>query len=250
MIDPSSTSNGSIIGTSTGSINFWYGSTNYNKVYAKSFSIGSDSIIKRNIETLSPGALQKVLNLRPISFEYKNETKALAKNNLKKIGLVAQEVEVIVPEAVSFSEIGGIKMLDYDMLIPVLIKAIQEQQSTIENLKTEITKLKSDKGNLKSSSNSLDVEQNIATNIATLEQNSPNPFSQSTEIKYFLPESTLRAFLYIYDMNGSQIKSIPIIQKGKGSITISGSELHPGMYLYTLIADSKEIDTKRMILTQ
>jgi len=34
------------------------------------------------------------------------------------------------------------------------------------------------------------------------------------------------------------------------SITIKGSELNPGMYLYTLIVDGKEVDTKRMILTE
>jgi len=51
-------------------------------------------------------------------------------------------------------------------------------------------------------------------------------------------------------MNGVQIKSKPISNKGIGSIVIDASELRPGMYLYTLIIDDKEIDTKRMILTQ
>jgi hypothetical protein len=51
-------------------------------------------------------------------------------------------------------------------------------------------------------------------------------------------------------MSGSPVKTISIIQKGKGSIIINGAELNPGMYLYTLIADGKEVDTKRMILTE
>lgn len=51
-------------------------------------------------------------------------------------------------------------------------------------------------------------------------------------------------------MNGTQLKNYSITQRGKGSITIQGSEFTAGMYLYALIADGKVIDTKRMILTK
>ena len=50
-------------------------------------------------------------------------------------------------------------------------------------------------------------------------------------------------------MQGSQIKSYEIHERGNSSITIHGSELEPGMYLYTLVVDGQETDTKRMILT-
>ena len=56
--------------------------------------------------------------------------------------------------------------------------------------------------------------------------------------------------MYIYDMQGSQIKNISDLVKGEGAVTIEGHELSAGMYIYTLIADGKEIDTKRMILTK
>jgi hypothetical protein len=238
------------IGASTDIINFWYSSsTGFNRLYAQSYSTASDSTIKKNIESLSPGALYKVLSLRPVSFEYKNEFNSVNDAKLKKIGLIAQEVEAIIPEAVSFSEVGNAKMIDYDMFIPVLIKAIQEQQSTIESLQAEIINLKSGTVNLKSATISTDVKQNVISDISTLEQNAPNPYSQTTEIKYYLPEAS-RATLFIYNMNGLQIKSIQITQMGKGSVTINGSELSPGMYLYTLIADGKEVATKHMILTE
>jgi hypothetical protein len=51
-------------------------------------------------------------------------------------------------------------------------------------------------------------------------------------------------------MNGVQLKSYSIPEKGKGNITIQGAEFSAGMYLYALIADGKVIDTKRMILTK
>jgi hypothetical protein len=50
-------------------------------------------------------------------------------------------------------------------------------------------------------------------------------------------------------MNGVEIKSYNITQKGKGSLTIDGYSLATGMYLYTLICDGREIATKKMILT-
>lgn len=51
-------------------------------------------------------------------------------------------------------------------------------------------------------------------------------------------------------MNGVQLKSYPITERGKGNVIIQGSELIAGMYLYALIADGEVIDTKRMILTK
>jgi len=51
-------------------------------------------------------------------------------------------------------------------------------------------------------------------------------------------------------MNGGLIKTIPINGNGNQAITVSGSSLTAGMYYYALIVDGKEIDTKKMILTQ
>ena len=51
-------------------------------------------------------------------------------------------------------------------------------------------------------------------------------------------------------MQGTQIKKLQINNRENISISIQGSELKAGMYMYSLIIDSKEIDTKRMILTE
>ena len=95
------------------------------------------------------------------------------------------------------------------------------------------------------------IGENIPANKgAVLYQNAPNPFSQDTEIKFYIPENVKVAQLCIYNMQGTQIKQILITQRGEGLRWISGSELSAGMYLYALIADGKEVDTKRMILTK
>lgn len=82
-----------------------------------------------------------------------------------------------------------------------------------------------------------------------LAQNSPNPFNESTRIAYYLAKITNKAMINVYDLNGLQIKTISINQTGSGSVTINASELRPGIYIYSLITDGVEVDSKRMILT-
>jgi hypothetical protein len=89
-----------------------------------------------------------------------------------------------------------------------------------------------------------------ATDIISLGQNSPNPFSENTAIEVNIPESVRTAALFIYDMSGKQVDKISIADRGKLSISVSATGLHEGMFLYSLIADGKVIDTRKMILTK
>jgi hypothetical protein len=90
--------------------------------------------------------------------------------------------------------------------------------------------------------------ENVGQSI--LYQNTPNPFLNETEINYFINSSIRTAKLLILNMQGTLIKQVDINNKGMGNITIKASELNAGMYLYTLICDGQEVDTKRMILTE
>jgi len=83
-----------------------------------------------------------------------------------------------------------------------------------------------------------------------LYQNTPNPFSSNTEITCHLPETAQQAAIYIYNLQGAELKAYPLIQTGLNTITVYGSELPAGMYLYTLVVNSEIMDTKRMILTK
>lgn len=51
-------------------------------------------------------------------------------------------------------------------------------------------------------------------------------------------------------MRGEQIKQIAVNERGNTSVSIEVHTLKAGMYLYTLITDGKEVDTKKMILTK
>jgi hypothetical protein len=90
----------------------------------------------------------------------------------------------------------------------------------------------------------------ISAETATLFQNTPNPFSQATEIGYFIPETVNSANIYIYDVNGVQQKNISIAERGNGVTVLQATALQAGIYFYTLICDGKPVDTKQMILTR
>ncbi len=190
------------------------------------------------------------------------ETKNQTKKEFKEIGFLAQEMQEVFPELVVEGK-EGILSINYIGLIPVIIEALKEQKLTIDEqkeliqeLQKEIQASKNKSGNRIGNSTigneTGDASSNPESTVsaAKLEQNNPNPFNQTTKIGYFVPEQSFSANLYIYDMNGTQKEVFPINQKGQGSITINSSKLSPGMYLYTLIVDGKEVDTKRMILTQ
>ena len=64
-----------------------------------------------------------------------------------------------------------------------------------------------------------------------------------------IPESVASAFICVYDLNGNQKLRKDISARGETTVSIEGNSLNAGMYIYTLVADGEEVDSKRMILT-
>ena len=89
------------------------------------YSTSSDARLK-NVLGEAKG-LEIVNKLNPVNFEWKESKKI-------QDGLIAQEVEELIPHAVAVSEEGHYSM-DYSQVVTPLIKAIQEQQKEIEELK-------------------------------------------------------------------------------------------------------------------
>ena len=145
----------------------------------------------------------------------------------------------IYPELV-FEDSQGYLSVNYIGLIPVLVEVIKEQQSHIEQMDKRINALEG-KGFEKAST--------VVTSTAKLYQNVPNPFTNNTEIRFYIPDEAGRAGIYIYDMVGSQIMKIDVTSRGYSSITVHGNQLKAGMYMYSLLVNGREVDTKRMILT-
>jgi len=246
--------------------------------------LGSDERMKENINDLS-GSLDMVNLLHPVSYRLKEtpQTQTIPEKMLKGLdnetitkmqadmekqakvdkpllkrdiyGFLAQDLQKVCPNLVYENEDTGLLSVDYIGIIPILVNAIKEQQNQIETLLSEMTILKdgfNSGASLRSAANETGTTGMIdpAVDQCKLYQNIPNPFKQNTQIKYYIPESVRIAQLCIYNLQGTQIKQIMITQRGEGSQWISGSELSAGIYLYALVVDGKEVETKRMVLTK
>jgi hypothetical protein len=127
------------------------------KVYSTGGYQPSDEKLKKDLAVLD-GALDKVMKLKPVTYHFNTQTYAKMGLPLEKQnGLIAQDVETVFPELVCETVIPSenketnayrptepekIKAVNYTALIPILTKAIQEQQTHIETLEKEIKQLK------------------------------------------------------------------------------------------------------------
>jgi trimeric autotransporter adhesin len=95
--------------------------------------------------------------------------------------------------------------------------------------------------------NAVRFNSNMLGNINDL-SNYPNPFNQETNISFHLSESTQKAFIIIYDSMGKEIKRIKISERGNSEIVLDASQFLPGTYTYSLVADSKIINSSKMVI--
>ena len=219
---------------------------------------GGDNSQRTNVQNLSetiPNTLEIVLGLNPVQYNianriigeyddgspmymYQGDEETFTHTHF---GFVAEEFQDVLPNLiyhVSDSQLG----ISITELIPVLVTAIQE-------LKAELKETRKAAGI--GEENVTPVEAVAMRGLKTeLYQNTPNPFTENTVIPCTVAEDVTNAMIYIYDLSGKQIDQYPVEGRGKTSVTITGRSLEAGMYLYSLIADSKVIDTKRMILTK
>lgn len=116
------------------------------------YATWSDDRIKLNEQQLEYG-LAQIMALKPKRYDYAEwefdpateEIIIHPEKTRNEIGLVAQEVQQVIPEAVGIPENENRELwtLSYDTVIPVLVKAIQEQQTQIEALKQKNQALES-----------------------------------------------------------------------------------------------------------
>jgi hypothetical protein len=100
-----------------------------------SWTTNSDARLKTNVQNIGYG-IDAVLALSPKEYEYKID------EGKKCLGFIAQDVVAIIPELVDVPEDSSEMMgIEYQGFIPVLVKAIQEQQTLITQLTARITAL-------------------------------------------------------------------------------------------------------------
>jgi hypothetical protein len=152
-------------------------------------------------------------------------------------------------------EVMNIKGVNYEELIPILIKGMQEQDKVIHDQGTKIEELtqlvqKLQGSPISSSTHSNDAVSSASLSSASLSQNVPNPLTNSTSIGYTLPVGISKAVLTITDSNGSTVKQISINGGGKGAVSIETSTLSAGTYYYSLIVNGKPIETRTMVIAR
>lgn len=255
------------------------------------FDNSSDRKLKRNIKTYN-NALQQIMLLQPKTYQY--QTDKFPSMNLAKgeqFGFIAQEIQEVLPQLVKTNvhttadkSIKKIEYLgvNYMGLIPVLTKAMQEQQnlitekeSQIEVLQNQMTEKESQIEALENqtaeqdarlekleklllsgantgaqNSNITTPQQQIILTAPSLQQNQPNPFNGQTTIPYFLPKNTKNAQLQISDIKGKVLKVEKINGTGHGQINLDAKVMPHGTYTYSLVVDGQLVETKRMILVK
>ncbi len=107
-------------------------------VEAPTYTSTSSKRFKKKIKNLKNG-LETVSKLRPVVFDWKTKD---IKND---IGLIAEEVNEVIPNLVGLNSKGEIVGIDYGKLTPILIQAIKELSAEINALKIKINHARSDK---------------------------------------------------------------------------------------------------------
>jgi hypothetical protein len=103
-----------------------------NATFSGTVTANSDERLKENVVGIS-NALSKVLSLRGVEFNRIGQTD-------REIGVIAQEVEKVLPELVH-EGVDGVKSVAYQNMVAVLIEAIKEQQAQIDELKARLDNL-------------------------------------------------------------------------------------------------------------
>ena len=248
-----------------GSSNSGYAGYFAGNVYATGTYQGSDRKLKKNIEDLS-SAMDIINKLQPRSYEYRQDGnyKLMHLPTGKRYGLIAQELEEVLPNLVKVSSFDtrmedGVKPIDsknvdakketvqsetiefkavnYTELIPILVKGMQEQQKEIETLKAEVSRLRQNNGNVTS-----------VTGAGSLGQATPNPVRGNTRISYSLPQGAVRGQLLLTDAAGKALKAVTLTTSGV--IDLNTASLPSGTYNYTLMADGKLLDTKKLTVVR
>lgn len=222
------------------------------------FYSNSDSRFKKNIRNIT-SPLATILKLHGKSFEYNRENFP-EKNFDSRVafGFIAQELKDVLPELVK-EDNKGFLSVNYTGIIPYLIEALKEEHAHVESQEIVIKELshkindfqsqltyccKTEKGKL------ADTDNFITGSESKLFQNIPNPFKEGTTIEYYIAPGAGESQIFIFDMQGNLLLTYSDLNPGSGTLRIAGNNLNAGMFMYSLVVDGTEVNSKRMILTK
>ena len=256
-------------------------------VYVSSMYQSSDKNLKQNVQEFSD-AMSLINKLKPRNYEFKTDEKlkVLHLPKGKHYGLIAQDVAEVLPGLVAdvchnltipkleeqtthaaqsgktsdegsqkhsvekaAPEMLTTKAVNYTELIPIMIKGMQEQEAEIKAKDEKIADLEA---RLQKVEVVLNRNSNTVTSVsgAYLDQNTPNPASGITVIRYHIPATATTAYISITDAKGAIIKTISLNNRGTGQVNLNTSVLAAGNYNYTLWVDGNLSNTKRLLIAR
>ena len=157
--------------------------------------------------------------------------------------LDADKLEEVFPDLVYVNKDGS-KVINYVEMIPLLVQSINELNEKIEVLQGQ-----SSSGRAKAAVRGTTGVNGTSISQNKLYQNTPNPFKETTTIHFTLADDARDAYICFFDMTGKPVKKLPI-SSGMDSVSFRGYEIGEGMFLYSLVVNGQEVDTKRMIISR
>ena len=263
--------------------NFSYAAYFDGSIYATGIFIASDATLKKNISDVT-SAMNIINQLKPKSYNYRQDGdyKFMKLPSGQHYGLLAQDVEKILPDAIKnsgfnppginknakpgnqdyktnqsseqqkASTIINFKAVNYEEFIPIVIKGMQEQQQDINQLKKDNHALQQQLNDLKQTVTALTSSKAIAQNLSAnfLQQNTPNPCNNSTAIKCTIDKNISNAQLVVSSEDGKPLQTYSVNNGATSTIQINTSKLASGKYSYSLITDGKISSTKSMLVVK
>lgn len=230
-------------------------------VYATNTYNTSDASLKTNLQTVN-NAQDIISGLNPQYYSFV-PTDGMNLPVGLQAGFTAQELETVLPNAVKTverpaikDEAGNIispatsfKAINYQYLIPILVASAKNQQSQIEALQNQLNSCCPNDGAFLRLSGS--EEQTTKLSLSSQEefilyQNEPNPFSNATTIRYFIPENTNEAYISFVDEFGREIKREKIAS-GYGKVEVESEKLASGIYTYHLMIGNNVKAVRKMM---
>ena len=244
-------------------------------VVANNVSAPSDKRLKKNISNFKFG-LNEILSIRPVSFQY-NGNGGIEDTETTHIGVIAQEFQKISPSSISmikleenreevYNSIGddyenlNKSNVDFDYkeylsvndksITYMLVNAIQEQQSIIDDQNDRLLELENIvRALVDNTEGKIQIELD-AFERAEIGLAYPNPTATSTQIDYNIPADSKSVTINVIDINGSVIRTEDIVERGKGTLTIDMANVPSSTYSYQLVVDNKVIATRKVVVAK
>lgn len=216
-------------------------SVRWNQIWACNGTINtSDAREKENIHNIDYG-LDAVMRLRPVSFTWKENVEEGT-----KLGLIAQELEQVIPEVVKTSSEGA-KGVYYSDLIPVLTRALQQQQEHAETNAASHAALHADGDRQAERLAALEAALGVRNDRVAVTLSDAG--SGALRVDYTIPSSIERAEVVTFDVTrGAETERTALVARGEGSTGIAVANHTPGTYLVTVVADGKLVGSRKVVV--